>query len=100
MKAIAFLLPVFFLLTTGCQRKLSKRELKDNLENAMAKYLQDHRRPDLPPLRFEMIDVSYQEDDSNYVCRFTIKLHRPDGSDTTGIINGRVSRDFSTVSAK
>jgi hypothetical protein len=47
-----------------------------------------------------MVDVAYQETDSNYQCRFTIKLYRPDGTDTTGIISSIVSKDFSTVSAK
>jgi PBP1b-binding outer membrane lipoprotein LpoB len=100
MRTIALLLPFVILLTAGCQRKLSTKEVKNNLEKTMATYLRNQQRPDLPPLRFEMIDVSYLVDDSNYQCRFTIKLYRPDGSDTTGIIVGKVSRDFSTVSAK
>ena len=100
MRTIAFLLPFLFLLTAGCQRKLSTKEVKDNLEKTMAAYLRNQQRPDLPPLRFEMIDVNYRENDSNYQCRFTIKLYRPDGSDTTGIVTGNISRDFSSVTAK
>jgi Holliday junction resolvase-like predicted endonuclease len=100
MRLICFLLPVFFLLTTGCQRKLSATEVKNNLEKAMAAYLHQHQHINTPPLRFDMIDVTYQETDSNYQCRFTIKLYRPDGTDTTGVISSKVSKDFSTVSAK
>ena len=100
MRSICFLLSVLFLVTTGCQRKLSATEVKNNLEKAMAAYLRGQQHPDQPPLRFDMIDVNYQETDSNYQCQFTIKLHRPDGSDTTGVISSKVSKDFSTVSAK
>ena len=62
----------------------------------MAAYLHQQQHPD--SLRFDMIDVTYRETDSNYQCRFTIKLYRPGGSDTTGIVTGKVSKDFSTVS--
>jgi hypothetical protein len=44
-----------------------------------------------------MIDVTYQDNDSNYQCRFTIKLHRPDGTDTTGVISSKISKDFSLI---
>jgi hypothetical protein len=97
MRLIRFLLPVFFLITTGCQRKLSATEVKNNLEKAMATYLHQQQHADSPLLRFDMIDVAYQESDSSYLCQFTIKLYRPDGSDTTGIIGARVSKDFSLI---
>lgn len=97
MRSIRLLLPAL-LITAGCQRKLSSTEVKTNLEKAMASYLRLNQDAGMPPLRFDMIDVTYLETDSNYQCRFTIKLHRPDGTDTTGIISGKVSKDFSTVS--
>jgi len=97
MRSICLQLSVLFLLTAGCQRKLSATEVKANLEKAMAAYLRGQQRPNMPPLRFDMIDVVYQENDSSYQCRFTIKLHRPDGTDTTGTITGRISKDFSLI---
>jgi hypothetical protein len=97
MKSIRLLLPVSFLIVTGCQRKLSTTEVKNDLEKAMAAYLHEHQHAGTPPLRFDMIDVDYQETDSSYQCRFTIKLHRPDGSDTTGVIGARISKDFSFI---
>jgi hypothetical protein len=100
MRAISILLPAFLLLGTGCQRKLSAAEVKEDLEKAMSAYLRQHQRPDTAPLRFDMVDVHYSEEDSDYLCQFTIKLHRPDGTDTTGIISSKVSKDFSAVSAK
>jgi hypothetical protein len=97
MRSIWPLLSVFFLFSTGCQRKLSATEVKSNLEKAMADYLRQQQHPNRPPLHFDMIDVTWQETDSNYQCRFTIRLHRPDGSDTTGIISTKVSKDFSLI---
>jgi hypothetical protein len=95
MRSICFAL--LFLIITGCQRKLSTTEVKSNLEKAMAAYLHQTQHIDSPPLRFDMIDVVYQENDSSYLCQFTIRLHRPDGSDTTGVIGARVSKDFSLI---
>ena len=100
MKTPRLLLPAFLLLTLGCQRKLSTTEVRNNLEKAMAAYLRGHHNAGMPPLRFDMVGVSYQESDSNYRCQFTIKLYRPDGSDTTGVISGTVTKDFSTVTPK
>jgi hypothetical protein len=97
MRSIWFLLSVFSLLASSCQRKLSATEVKTNLEKAMGDYLRQQQHPNTPPLRFDMIDVAYQETDSNYQCHFTIKLYRPDGSDTTGIISGKISKDFSVI---
>jgi hypothetical protein len=100
MKSISLLLPAFLLLGTGCQRKLSATEIKENLEKAMSGYLRKQQRPGAPPLKFEMVDVAYFEDENNYLCDFKVKLYRPDGSDTTGIIRSKVSKDFSTVSKR
>jgi hypothetical protein len=100
MKSISILIPAFLLLGTGCQRKLSAAEIKQNLEKAMTGYLQKQQRPGTPPLKFEMVDVAYFEDENNYLCDFKVKLYRPDGSDTTGIIRGKISKDFSTVSKR
>jgi hypothetical protein len=100
MKSISLLLAAFLLLGTGCQRKLSATEIKENLEKAMSGYLRKQQRPGTPPLKFEMVDVAYFEDENNYLCDFKVKLYRPDGSDTTGIISSKVSKDFSTVSKR
>ena len=90
-----------FLLATSCERKLSAAEVKDNLEKAMSAYLQKQQRPGAPPLNFKMLDVNYYQDNDNYyLCSFKVKLYRPDGTDTTGFISGRVSNDFSKVSGK
>ena len=60
----------------------------------------DHLHTEAPPGRqqkFTMVDVSWYEDTENYYCTFTVKLTRPDGTDTTGNISGIITKDFSKV---
>lgn len=66
----------------------------------MTEFLQKEQGSDGPPLNFKMVDVSYFEEASYYNCEFTVRLSRPDGTDTTGIIKGRISKDFSTVTKR
>jgi len=47
-----------------------------------------------------MVDVNYFEDKDFYECEFQVRLFRQGGTDTTGIIKGRVSKDFSKVTKK
>jgi hypothetical protein len=95
---ICLLLLACTLSTTACKRKLSLEETKVNLEKAMTNHLQDEQ-PGIP-LKFQMVDVDYFEDVNFYECEFKVKLHRADGSDTTGLIKGRISKDFSRVTKK
>jgi hypothetical protein len=87
------------IISTSCQRKLSSSEVKDNLEKSMTGYLQKEQGPDSQPLAFKMVDVIYYEADY-YTCEFTVRLTRPDGSDTTGIIKSRITKDFATVTKR
>lgn len=97
MKKIAWSIIFLSITTIACQRKRSVEELKDHLKEAMANKLQRQRPPNTPPLHFQITNVVYFEDVKFYDCEFTIKLQRPDGTDTTGKVRGRVSKDFTTV---
>lgn len=100
MKMLCILLSTCIIVSTSCQRKLSPREVKENLERSMTAFLQKEHGPDTPPLNFKMVDVIYFEEASFYTCEFTVKLTRPDGSDTTGIIKSRITKDFATVTKR
>ena len=99
MKMTTCFFAAFWLLGMSCQRKLSASEVKDNLEKSMSGYLRTHNAYSARA-KFEMLDVNYFEDRDFYECEFKVKLYRPDGSDTTGIIKGRISKDFSKVTKK
>ena len=97
MKSTAWFWFPFALALANCQRRLPPADIKANLAKTMKNYIQNTRRPGTPLLKFDILKVGYSEEASYYKCEFTVKLHRPDGSDTTGIIRGRISSDFQTV---
>ena len=98
MKLAGLLLVI--LLGISCKRALSPAEVKDNLEKAMAAKLIQEQGGDTTRLKFQIMDVNYFEDKDFYECEFQVRLFRQGGGDTTGIIRGRVSKDFSKVNKK
>ena len=100
MKTIHFLVAFSLILGISCKRNLSPAEVKDNLEKAMASHLIEEQGGDTTRLKFKMVDVNYFEDKDFYECEFTVRLLRQDGRDTTGLVKGRVSKDFSKVTKR
>ena len=100
MKVLCILLSACIIVNTACQRKLSPEEVKDNLEKSMTEFLQKEQGPGGSPLNFKMVDFIYFEEADHYTCEFTVRLTRPDGSDTTGVIKSRITKDFSTVTKR
>lgn len=84
-------------LTLGCERKTSDSDVKENLIKAMTTKLQKSRPANAPPMHFQILDVSYFKIGEFYRCEFQVKLTRPDGTDTTGIVKGKISTDYATV---
>jgi hypothetical protein len=84
-------------LTLGCERKPSTSDVKENLIKAMTTKLQQSRPAGAPPFNFQILDVSYFRIGEFYRCDFKVKLTRPDGTDTTGIVKGKVSTDYTRV---
>ena len=97
MKKIAWSIALLAVTAAGCQRKASAAEIKEKLEKAMTDKLQKQRPPGTPQLKFKIVDVAYFEDVKFYDCVFTVQLQRPNGTDTTGKVIGKISKDFSTV---
>ncbi|HTI91986.1 MAG TPA: hypothetical protein VL727_15440 [Puia sp.] len=100
MKKVYPILLALGLTAVSCQRKLSPSEVKENLERSMTEFLQKEQGQDTPPRNFKMVDVYYFEEADYYDCEFRVKLTRPDGSDTTGIIKSRITKDFATVTKR
>jgi hypothetical protein len=95
-KTIPFFI-VAWLLSAACNRKLSRAEVKDHLEKAMADHLQQRQPKNTPHPKFDVLDVEWFEEIPYYKCEFKIRMTLPDGKDTTGIMKQRVSKDFSKV---
>ena len=97
MNRLGIYILLLCLLTAGCEKKPSTDDVKTHLEKAMTDRLLKGRSADAPPPQFQIIDVSYFKIGEWYRCRFTVKLHRQNGTDTTGFIQGKISTDYATV---
>ena len=84
-------------IAISCKRRLSPAEIKDNLQKAMTAYLMKEQQRDSTHFRFSIEDVEYVDGKEYYDCEFKVHLFREEGGDTTGIIKGTVSRDFSVM---
>jgi len=90
---------VFLLAGFGCKRKLSPSELQGELKKTMLNYLQHQESFDSSRMKFEVLDVIYFEDVKVYDCEFKVRLIQ-NGHDTTGMMTGTISKDFSVVHRK
>ena len=99
MKIKHFALPsAFLLLSVACHRKqMTQVQVKEQLEKAWTQHLQQHKSSNKPQPRFDVLDVVYYEDSTFYLCQFKVKMTLPDGQDTTGTMQGKVAKDFSTA---
>jgi hypothetical protein len=84
------------LIATACQRKIPATDLKEKLEKAMADKLSETASG----RQFKILDVAWFEETDHYDCEFKVQLHRANGTDTTGLIKGTVSKDFTHVSKR
>jgi hypothetical protein len=97
MRMILGMLLIF--LCFGCRRKVSPEELQLRLKNAMLTYLQSGKGYDSSKMKFDMLEVTYFEEPKFYTCEFKVHMHRAT-SDTTGMMMGIISKDFSSVTRK
>ncbi len=97
MKKMTVLLLFFAALTLGCARKTSTEEVKENLIKAMTARLQRDPLASAASSHFAIMDVSYFKIGPFYRCEFKVKLTRSNGTDTTGIIRGKIATDYSEV---
>ncbi len=84
-------------LTLGCERKPAVSAVKENLIKAMTTKLQQPLPNGTLAPQFQIVDVSYFRLGEFYRCEFKVKVTRPDGTDTTGIIKSKISTDYSSV---
>lgn len=87
------------LISSACARKSVKRDVKNNLENAMEIYLNSPKRVDTAKVKFKVLDVIYYEDKLVYDCQFKVHMKNA-ATDTIGQMGATVTKDFSTVKRK
>jgi hypothetical protein len=96
MKSIAIFFTACLLLSVACKRRMTAAEVKEQLENAMTKHLEQNPTGNTLHPSFKVLDVAWFEEHKYYKCEFTVKMTLPDGRDTTGIRKERISKDFAT----
>jgi hypothetical protein len=97
MKKMIVLLLFLAALIGSCGRKPATNQVRDNLIKAMANKLEKDRPADAPPFHFQIVDVAWFQIGGWYRCEFKVKLIRPDGTDTTGMIKSKISKDYAEV---
>jgi hypothetical protein len=90
-------LSIFLLTGVACKRTLTQAELQSQLKDAMAQFLNKKVNSDSSGVKFEVKEVNFFEDDANYICRFTVRMLKRNGYDTTGAMAAKISKDFKTV---
>jgi hypothetical protein len=90
-----------FMLTLGtnCKRPVKTADVPYRLKSAMAGFLTKSLREDTSSIKFVVEDVSYFEDKDFYECEFKVRM-KDRNTDTTGIMQARITRDFATVTRK
>jgi hypothetical protein len=89
------------LAALGCQRKMSREDIGDELKKAMQIYLEKSPHFDPGHDTITILTVNYFEDKMDYICEFKVRMKIPSiGLDTVGMMTGKVSKDFSTVYRK
>lgn len=63
----------------------------------MTTFLDKRQEAKNSKLHFNVLDVTYYEDSTFYLCEFKIKMTLPDGRDTTGMMKEKISKYTMTV---
>lgn len=86
------------LFAVACRRTIPKVNVPLELKKAMLTYLQRQPNYDSTRVHFEVRDVYYYADTNFYRCEFKVHMVVPSSHvDTTGMMDGTVSKDFKTV---
>ncbi len=91
------------ILLFSCLKKISKKDIEENLKSAMSMALNHRPGLDTSRVKFYVTEVSYFEDKSDYRCQFKVDMKEKTNEqikDTTGYMNADISKDFKTVSRR
>ena len=96
-KQLLVCLSFLLFIGVGCKRALTQAELQDQLKAAMGQFLNQKVNSDSSGVKFDVKEVSFFEDESSYICKFTVRMQKSNGYDTTGAMGAKISKDFKTV---
>lgn len=89
------------LLTVACKKKFSPHKTQDVLKRAWLNFLEKGPHFDSTRDKFEVLDVSYFEDSTLYLCEFKVRMKIPSQHiDTIGMMSATISKDFNVIRRK
>jgi hypothetical protein len=99
----AILVIAGMILLFSCLKKISKKDIEENLKAAMSLSLNHRPGLDTSRVKFYVTEVTYFEDKSDYRCQFKVDMKEKTNEqikDTTGYMNADISKDFTNVSRR
>jgi hypothetical protein len=100
---LAILAFLSMVVLFSCLKRTSKKELEDNLKTTMGLYLNHQPQIDTSRVHFEVLDVSFFEEKTDYLCEFKVNMKEKNNNqikDTTGTMSAAISKDLKVVTRK
>jgi hypothetical protein len=93
-----------FLLLIGalsaCVQKQPVEDVPDKLKKTMKQFLEQSAQGNTTGTQFTVEEVAYYAGPDFYECEFTVRMTRLSGGDTTGQMQARIKKDYSSVIRK
>jgi hypothetical protein len=70
------------------------------VEKTMKQFLEQSAQGNTTGTQFTVEEVAYYAGPDFYECEFTVRMTRLSGGDTTGQMQARIKKDYSSVSRK
>lgn len=101
MRTMKLLFTVLLLgLFTACLQKQPVEDVPDKLKKTMKQFLEQSASGNTTGTQFTVQEVVYYADKDFYECEFTVRMTRLSGGDTTGQMQARIKKDYSSVIRK
>lgn len=85
---------------TACLQKQPVNDVPDKLKKTMQQFLEQSAQGNTTGTHFTVEEVAYYAGPDFYECEFTVRMKRLSGGDTTGQMQARIKKDYSSVSRK
>ena len=95
---IAVAIGCILILFCACVRKTHSGDVRGDLKSAWLTYLKRQPNIDSNKVKFDIKEVYFFADTAVYICQFKVRVQNPSMRfDTTGMMGGTISKDFSVV---
>jgi hypothetical protein len=85
---------------SACLQKQPVNDVPDKLKKTMKQFLEQSAQGNTTGTQFTVEEVAYYDGPDFYECEFKVRMKRLQGSDTTGQMQARIKKDYSSVIRK